>query len=187
MESTTTIRDFVKAHGLSMTVEPATSNPNMDDAWGKDASHWRCHITKGNHTITAPFSQGAAHRVFRKTWHGMSRETILGVMKASTWGEIAGKRVPMLWNPSKLIAEDIQQASEPAPPTIDSVLDCLAIDSSSFDDAKDFETWAADFGFDTDSRKAEKAYRTCGDQAKRLRHLLGDEAYAELLYKVERL
>jgi hypothetical protein len=71
-------------------------------------------------------------------------------------------------------------------PTTADVLSCLASDSASVDDARSFEEWALDLGFDTDSRKAEKLFRSCAAQARRLRVLLGEDLYRELLYETER-
>jgi len=74
-----------------------------------------------------------------------------------------------------------------AEPTADEVLDCLASDSASVENARDFEDWAQEFGYDTDSRKAEKTYRQCERQAEKLKRLLGEEAYKALLWDTERL
>ncbi len=79
-----------------------------------------------------------------------------------------------------------QHCTEPTPPDLASVLDCLASDSSSFDNARDFDDWASEYGLDTDSRKAERTYRVTGDQSKRLRHFLGEELYRDLLWHTER-
>ena len=73
------------------------------------------------------------------------------------------------------------------PPTVAEVLNCLASDASSYENASTFEDWASEFGFDTDSRKAEKSYRAVKRQAKQLKRVIGDEAYNELLWEVERL
>lgn len=71
-------------------------------------------------------------------------------------------------------------------PKVTSVLDCLASDSSSIENARSFEDWANDFGYDTDSRKAEKTFKTCEHQAKRLKNFLGDDLYEQLLWHTER-
>jgi hypothetical protein len=71
-------------------------------------------------------------------------------------------------------------------PTAEDVLDCLASDSSSIENAFDFEEWASNFGYDTDSREAERTYRACERQAGKLKRFLGDEAYELLLWNVER-
>lgn len=72
-------------------------------------------------------------------------------------------------------------------PKADDVLDCLASDASGIENARSFEDWCGDYGYDTDSRAAEKTFKTCEHQAKRLRTLLGDSAYTTLLWNTERL
>lgn len=72
-------------------------------------------------------------------------------------------------------------------PELSDVLDSLAMDAQGYENAGDFEDWANEYGYDTDSRKAEKTYNTIGEQSKRLRKLLGRTEYTVLLEKVERL
>ena len=72
-------------------------------------------------------------------------------------------------------------------PTLAEVLDCLASDASGVDNVRSFEDWASEYGYDTDSRRAEKTYRICQKQTASLRHLLGCDAYETLLYHTERL
>jgi hypothetical protein len=43
-----------------------------------------------------------------------------------------------------------------------------------------FQVWAEEYGLDPDSRQAEAAYRECVDASLKLRHRLGDVAFAEL-------
>jgi hypothetical protein len=71
-------------------------------------------------------------------------------------------------------------------PIVEEVLDCLASDASGFDNARSFEDWASEYGYDEDSRKAEKIYNTISKEAKKLKAFLGDEAYESLLWKTER-
>lgn len=72
-------------------------------------------------------------------------------------------------------------------PKAEDVLDCLAMDTSSYENARDFEEWAAEFGYDTDSRRAERTYNVIGKQAKQLKRFLSEELYEELLWNTERL
>lgn len=73
-------------------------------------------------------------------------------------------------------------------PTAADVLDSLASDSASIENARDFADWASDFGYDADSRKAERTYRACERLARRLRRFLGsDDSYQALLFDTERL
>ena len=72
-------------------------------------------------------------------------------------------------------------------PKADSVLDCLASDAASVENARSFEDWCGDLGYDSDSRKAEKIFKTVTHQAKRLKNLLGDAAFNTLLWNTERM
>ena len=80
-----------------------------------------------------------------------------------------------------------QGSAHKKPPTLADVLDCLASDASGVDNAQSFEDWASEYGYDTDSRKAERTYRICEEQAQKLKALLGQDAYNQLLYSTERL
>lgn len=53
------------------------------------------------------------------------------------------------------------------------VLHCLISDASSADNT--FEDWCADFGYDSDSRKAERTYKACQRIAVKLNKLLGSD------------
>ncbi|HKE02503.1 MAG TPA: hypothetical protein VKE91_00485 [Blastocatellia bacterium] len=73
-----------------------------------------------------------------------------------------------------------------AAPELGQVLDCLASDASGAE-GRDFEEWASDYGYDSDSRTAERTYDAIVTQMRQLGHLLGPDAYAELLHDTERL
>lgn len=64
------------------------------------------------------------------------------------------------------------------PPTMADVLSCLLSDASSAD--QPFEDWAAYFGYDADSRKAEGIYKECLATHHNLKKYLG-ERYEQAL------
>ncbi len=66
-------------------------------------------------------------------------------------------------------------------PSTADVLECLFSDASGYDNARDFEDWAAEYGYDSDSRKAERIYKAVEKQTRKLRNLLGDD-YEKLVY-----
>lgn len=90
-------------------------------------------------------------------------------------------------NSAELVVYFSQGSAHKKPPTLADVLDCLAMEASGVDNAKDFEDWASEYGYDTDSCKAEYTYDVCREQAQQLKNMLGDKAYAQLLYETERL
>ena len=74
------------------------------------------------------------------------------------------------------------------PPTLDTVLDCIASDAAGVEGPQTFEGWCQDYGYDADSRKAEHTYKTIKRQLGQLERLIGDkDALNDLLFKTERL
>jgi len=71
-------------------------------------------------------------------------------------------------------------------PTAEDVLDAIASDSAGIENARSFEDWAGDYGYDSDSRKAERIYVVCQRQADKLKQFLGEDLYNALLWNTER-
>lgn len=64
-------------------------------------------------------------------------------------------------------------------PKVTDVVHSLIMDATVLDSGG-FEDWAAELGYDTDSRKAESIYRACLEIALQLRAGLGESVMAEL-------
>jgi hypothetical protein len=77
--------------------------------------------------------------------------------------------------------------SDNGTPELPDVLDGLAAEAAVVDQARRYEQWAVQMGFDPDSRHGERVYRAARRQAKLLRELLGDHVYEQLLWQTERL
>lgn len=71
-------------------------------------------------------------------------------------------------------------------PTTADVLDNVASDASTVENARDFSDWCNELGYDTDSRKAERIYKATVRQTERLKAFIG-APYQELLWDIERL
>jgi hypothetical protein len=69
-------------------------------------------------------------------------------------------------------------------PTLEDVLSCLADDAGSYENARSFEEWAGDYGWDADSRKAEKCYRAIKRQSEQLKRTLSPDTYDYLIQDV---
>jgi hypothetical protein len=57
-------------------------------------------------------------------------------------------------------------------PTATDLLTCLADDVAGLENAQDFEDWASEYGYDSDSRRAEKTYRVIEKQRAKLQVFL---------------
>lgn len=75
--------------------------------------------------------------------------------------------------------DGIKQWVRPEAPTKQDVLYCVASDSQGVEQSRDFEDWAANYGYDADSRKAERIYEECAKQGREFRSLCGGGAQAE--------
>lgn len=71
-------------------------------------------------------------------------------------------------------------------PELAEVLSTLALDSADVENARGFEDWASEYGYDTGSRKAVRLYDMCKRQAARLETFLGGRAYDSLLWETDR-
>lgn len=54
------------------------------------------------------------------------------------------------------------------------VLDCLMNDALGYDKARGFEDWCEEYGYDVDSRSAERTYKAVERERKQLARFLGD-------------
>lgn len=72
-------------------------------------------------------------------------------------------------------------------PELAEVLNSLAMDASGFENTPNFEDWASEYGYDADSRSAERTFKHVEEEARRLRALLGEDAYEKLLWMTEGL
>lgn len=72
-----------------------------------------------------------------------------------------------------------------AEPTAAEVLECLASDCAGIENAGGFEQWCSEYGYDTDSRTAERTFKVCEKQAEKLNTFLGFDLYQVLLWKVQ--
>ena len=71
-------------------------------------------------------------------------------------------------------------------PKLEDVLYCLFLDASGYDNLLQFEEWAEEYGYDTDSRKAEEIYNNCNTNARKLHKALGNK-YNEVKEYIESL
>lgn len=60
------------------------------------------------------------------------------------------------------------------PPTVSDVLPGVQSDTASVENANGFEDWCDNYGYDPDSRRAERIYKACERQAKALKRFMGE-------------
>lgn len=195
------IQEFIAEQGLTMAAEISRNgNPNMTDM-PKGSMHFSCTISKGEkganyQSLETAYSVGPG---IVDSWIREHGPTVFGGALASITGEHGGKYYsrnlssPSMTRKHYLVDTDTMDAHAyrvaagyAYRPELVDVLDCLASDAGGYENARGFEDWASEYGYDTDSRKAYATFETVEEQAKELHRLLGTGAFNQLLWEVER-
>jgi hypothetical protein len=204
MSDSPTIDTVLAAHGLAWKVEVrpnvfdtyaeckgitigglilALSNPNMDNGkW--EADHWQVRLIKtsrdGLSTYFDTFySAGIGHRriPFHRCVSGEGA-SIYRSMFRKHFGRLPTKAACAVTPPPTTIKtvydREFSNCWVATRPTLASILECLHSDALTLNENEGFETWAESLGFDSDSRKAEKAYNMAVDQTNRLYKFLAE-------------
>lgn len=174
-ETTAKIDAKLTALGLAMTAEFVPASRFKDDEWKRGAVNFTVTIVKGERAIySGPYAYGVGNlpryrsdRATKMLWAPM----VTAAIERGKWPRTGLDRDPPSFS---------QDPNDKAPaPLLRDVMYSLLCDASALDHP-DFESWAGDYGYDTDSRKAEQTYRACVDIGLKLRATLGDAVLAEL-------
>ena len=138
---------------------------------GEPCINWRCTVLlDGRELWTGDYSQGIGHvskqaaAWIRKEY---GRDTCIGCHAA--YAELCEKqKIERFGFPAKAITA----------PLLRDVFYSILQDGEAY--AMSFEEWAAEYGFDTDSRKAEATYRECAAIGRALNAGLSAEALDRL-------
>jgi len=141
-----------------------------DDFNGRDGSAtWAITITRNGQSFQTEYTAGAAHRYYPK------RCRIVPLKHR-------GKRIPYNHLSSARTTHEIERnkQSRPSEPELADVLCCIVWDAQSVMFGQTFEEFASDYGYDEDSRRAEKCYNACREAHYALIRLCGNEGLEEL-------
>lgn len=182
-ETTETPREAIlrvaKELGLSMESHfvPFSQSRNKGDK--TPSLNWQITLFKGDGTVaggrailTTDYMAGSAHCPSYKQKH-LSGTYLRD--KAVAWECEHGQ-------PARVFAENHigkLPGAKPIKPDFPDVLYALVSDASVLDSGS-FEDWASEYGYDTDSRKAEGTYRACLEIALKLRNGIGEAGLADL-------
>lgn len=154
------IAETLKNMGLSCTFEfvPFSSSRNKDNKQPSLNYQVMC-LYNGKLFLTTEYTMGCAHVPgYRQNDRSIDRTNM--IREACERGYILFPRRTIL-------------------PNIADVYYSIVMDSDVLDYGN-FENWAAEFGYDSDSIKAEKLYRMCLDTALIMRAVIGDSGLERL-------
>src|SRR5690606_15461812 len=148
---------------------PQSQSRNKNET--RPSLNWRVTIAKGNVRLETDYMQGCAHIPHYSHAHARN-----AVYDDAVWEACETGKSRIIPHKS---AYDAAQGGRAVPiptPKFEDVLYCLVLDAEVLEYSS-LDEWAEAFGFDTDSRKAERAYRACLETALKLRHIVDlDEA-----------
>jgi hypothetical protein len=132
--------------------------------------NWRVTVKRnGAEVLTTDYGAGNGHcPAYKRPDSYMKAEAI-------KWECEHGRRA-VIGSGGQIFPGSMKSVINPDP--VD-VIHSLALDSDVLNH-NGFESWAGDFGYDTDSRKAESIYRACLDIALKLCNAIGDDGMRKL-------
>ncbi len=180
-DETMSMVEFIALVGLNMKVTQVPTRPDSDDEWTKTADHFLCTLNTSKRQMSVYYSKGEGLRTFTGKnipWNLRADISKAGVKVGDTLGSRSFAR--------RTIHEmEVRGCFVPVAPTLSEVLSSLTMDVQGIMGTLDYSDWAADFGYDGDSRKGEKIYRGVRRQASKLKALLGASFFRTLINSVE--
>lgn len=168
------IEAWAARHGVTMTTEFISFSQSRNKAEKSPSLNWLVTLRNGDRDIiTTAYSAGCAHcPAYNLSVRECGGQNSMMRHEAIRMECENGKAIQMYGETPRL-------TTKPILPDLADVLYSLSMDADVLDSGS-FENWASEFGYDTDSRKAESIYRACLDIALKMRAALGDAAIQEL-------
>jgi len=158
--------------GIYVTVEfvpfSKSRNANPNAKTSDKTLNWKVSFTRNGQRFASDYSQGIGHC---PSYKQNAQFTIDYCAKLDLEVETGRKAKPDMFA--------VRASKEQIALDTDDVIECLIMDSSVLD-YPNFESWADDFGYDKDSRKAEAIYQECLKQALEMQALFGRELMTAL-------
>jgi hypothetical protein len=148
-----TFDEFCEQFTMTAVHQLVLDRPNMVS--------WLVTLTKGRQSMTVDYSYGVGHLPKVPQWW---RSTVRSYQQCMIQHGWTGSGAQRLRAPEPKLAD---------------VVESLLSDAGVLDYAT-FEEWAGEFGFDVDSRKAERTYRQCLEIALQLRAMCDIDRGREL-------
>lgn len=175
MATAESIQEVAEQLGLTMHAEFVPWSKSRNSGEKHPSLNWKISLSKnGKVFLTTDYSAGCGHCPSYK-----APVKDLGNANSIMRAEFIERECETGHRALSIVGSVAQSMGMPIRPEFADVLHSLASDASVIDYGS-FEDWAREFGYDTDSRKAETIYRACLEIALKLRNALGDEGLMTL-------
>lgn len=163
----TKIMALIETLGLTYTAKFISFIQSRNKAEKNPSLNWIITISKGDQKIETDYMQGIGHLPKydnRRSNNSAYNRYLAHCAETGTYDKLYNIDTGYFSHTTTKI---------PVPELID-VLYSLAMDSDALNYST-FDDWASEFGWDVDSRQAEKIYQACLKIALSLRNMIGDE------------
>ncbi len=153
--------------GITYTAQFVPQSISRHSAEKDKTLNWRITFTRPhptNRCMSIDYSQGIGH-IPAITGKSYPLEMQLRAREASETGKYQ-------------VAADLRRVKSLPVPAVADVVHCLVMESTN--DHNGFEDWAHEYGYDTDSRKAEETYDACRKQTRDAENVFGRAVLTEL-------
>ena len=149
------INELLSDMGLSRALKFVPFSQSRNATEKHPSLNWKVTLQhKGRDILSTDYMQGCAHcRAYKQGDNTVRRD--------------------------QMVRAECETGINAKTPDLRDIMYSLVMDSDVID-YPSFEEWASNFGYETDSRKAEAIYRACLDIALKLRAALGDDGLAKL-------
>lgn len=179
--ATATLAEVADALGFSLEIITGPTAA-VEPADSKDSKPW-VHIAysvrllrNGREVLATPYKLGSGH---------VPKGALLAVRDVTNYEQlcqntIRNNKTPHHEAPGYLgLLTKVARLAKVAPSLAD-VLSSLVLDGAAYFDAETFEDWASNYGYDTDSRKAEAIWKACDETGRKLARVLNADELATL-------
>lgn len=164
---------LIQKLGLEYSAEFIPFSKSRNAKEKRPSLNWKVTIKRGNRSLTTDYMQGYGHiPVIRLAKGNTSVTKDRYVRLVCEMGRYSEQEVSF---------EDLSFKTKTLlpKPELQDVLYSLVMDANALD-YPNFEQWASDYGYEEDSRSAEKIYRACLSTGLELRALIGNDALEKL-------
>lgn len=168
------IEQVAKALGITMEAKFIPWSQSRNDREKNPSLNWLVTLKRNDRAfLTTDYMAGSGHcPAYKAKWHPTKKWE---KNKAIAWECENG--LPA--NVTSYGHVGRAMGAKPILPALCDVLYSLSLDSSVLD-AGGFEGWASEYGYDTDSRKAEETYKACLNIALKMRAAIGGAGLEQL-------
>lgn len=147
---------LLSKNGVTMTAAFVPQSLSRNSGEKDRTINWRVNFVKSGSTFWLDYQQGIGH--------------VPGYKRPRTTGDVLDFGQP--WETGKYQASKYSGPHSKLPsPSAADILHCIVMDGDVLE--YDFEEWASNYGYDSDSRKAESTYNECRKQSREARRVLG--------------